>query len=63
MNPQKQITQESRTSRYNLSVRHPSKWRLIDTLLASPMRLHRYRLLSRKMLENAAHEIDRGRCE
>jgi len=63
MNPQNPGTQESRTSRYNLSVRHPSKWRLIDTLLATPMRLHRYRKLSHRMLEDATREIDRGRCE
>lgn len=63
MNPQNTCTQESRTSRYNLSVRHPSKWRLIDTLLAPQMRLHRYRKLSHRMLEEATREIDRGRCE
>lgn len=63
MNPKNQNTQESRTSRYNLSVRHPSKWRLIDTLLATPMRLYRYRNLSRQVIEEAAREIDRGRCE
>jgi len=63
MNTPNESTQESRTSRYNISVRHPSKWRLIEKLLASPMRLHRYRTLSHRMLEDVAREKRFGECK
>ncbi|NQV86783.1 MAG: hypothetical protein HQ492_06870 [Woeseiaceae bacterium] len=58
MKSQDQCRQESRTSRFNLSVRSPSKWQILDTLLASPMRLHRYRALSNRMLEEVTREKD-----
>jgi hypothetical protein len=63
MNTQNENRQESRTSRYNFPVHHPSKWRLIEKLLASPMRLHRYRTLSHRMLEDVAREKYCGDCK
>ena len=54
--------QESRSPRFNLPVQHPSKWRLVlERVLASPMRLHRYRALSVRMLEETLDTIDCGR--
>ena len=59
-----QTLQESRSSRFNVPVHHPSKWSLIfERLLASPMRLHRYRTLSVRMLEDTIDKIDDGRCK
>jgi hypothetical protein len=56
--------QESRSPRFNVPVHHPSKWSLVlERLLASPMRLHRYRSLSVRMLEDTIHQIDDGRCK
>ena len=56
--------QESRSPRFNLPVQHPSKWSLVlEHLLAAPMRLHRYRSLSVRMLEDTIDTIDRGRCK
>jgi hypothetical protein len=52
---------ESRSARFNVPVRHPSKWSLLlERLLASPMRLHRYRHLSVRMLEDTFDQIDCG---
>jgi hypothetical protein len=54
--------QESRSPRFNLPVQHPSKWRLVlERLLASPMRLHRMRALSVRMLEDTLDTIDCGK--
>jgi hypothetical protein len=48
---------ESRTARFNLPVRHPSKWSvLVDHVLASPMRLHRLQDLNRRIAEDAIRE-------
>ena len=56
--------QESRSERFNLPIRHPAKWRiLMDLLLSSPMRVHRYRNLSAKMFEDTVDEFDCGSCE
>ena len=73
MNPQNQhnsplanhaASQESRTSRFNLPIRHPAKWRfLLDQLLSSPMRLHRYRTLSARIFEDTMDKIDGGHCQ
>lgn len=53
--------QESRTSYRNVPVRHPSLWRFFaDLLLSSPMRLHRYRNLSVRMLEDTLKTLDDG---
>ena len=61
MNSENQYNQESRSSRFNLPVHHPSKWSfLLDHLLASPMRIHRYRNLSMRMVEDALDEHDCG---
>ena len=62
MNPQqKHASQESRTARSNLPVRHPARMRLFaDLLFSPPTRLHRYRDLSRRMFENS---VDAADCE
>lgn len=53
--------EESRTPRFNVPVRHPSRWAvLLDTVLASPMRLHRYRDLSRRIVEDTMRGQDCG---
>ncbi len=53
--------QESRSSRFNLPVRHPSKWQLVlDQLLSSPMRIHRYRNLSNRIFLDTMDEKDCG---
>jgi len=55
--------QESRSTRFNVPVQHPSKWSLIlERILAAPMRLHRYRALSVRMLEDTVDKIDCGSC-
>ena len=55
---------ESRSPRFNVPVHHPSKWSLLlERLLASPMRLHRYRSLSVRMLEDTMDKLDCGRSE
>ena len=55
---------ESRSPRFNVPVRHPSKWSLLfERLLASPMRLHRYRHISSRMLEDTIDTLDRGACK
>ncbi len=56
--------QESRSQRFNLAVRHPAKWRFfLDLLLSSPMRLHRYRNLSIRIVEDTMDELDCGGCK
>ena len=56
--------QISRSPRFNLPVTHPSRWQLLlDQLLASPMRLHRYRDLSRRIVEDTMLEKDCGSDE
>jgi len=54
---------ESRTARFNLPVRHPALWRfLADQILSSPMRIHRYRILSARIFESMVKEIDHRNC-
>lgn len=54
---------EGRTARFNLPVcRRPRLRRLLDLLLAPPMRVHRYRNLTTKMVETTLDDLDRGRC-
>lgn len=56
--------QESRSERFNLPIRHPAKWRfLLDLLLSSPMRMHRYRNLTTRMFEDTMNDVDCGTCE
>jgi len=51
------VPQISRSPRFNLPISHPSRWHiLLDQLLASPMRLHRYRDLSRRIVEDTMVE-------
>ena len=60
----KSAIKESRTPRFNVPVRHPSTWSLmLERVLASPMRLHRYRNLSVRMLEGTIDTIDCRHCE
>jgi len=55
---------ESRSPRFNVPVRHPSKWSLLlERLLASPMRIHRYRQMSVRMLEHTVDKLDCGNCK
>jgi len=54
---------EGRTARFNLPVRHPALWRfLLDQLLSPATRIHRYRNLSARMLEDTMREMGDGRC-
>ncbi len=56
--------QESCSERLNLPIRHPAKWRfLMDLLLSSPMRIHRYRNLTTRMFEDTMNDIDCGSCK
>jgi hypothetical protein len=58
------VLQESRSERFNLQVHHPAKWRfLLDLLLSSPMRIHRYRNLTTRMFEDTMNDVDCGGCE
>lgn len=58
------VLQESRSERFNLQVHHPAKWRfLLDLLLSSPMRIHRYRNLTTRMFEDTMNDVDCGSCE
>jgi len=55
---------ESRTSRFNLPVRHPALWRFVlDQLLSAPLRLHRYRVLSGRMYEETIRKLDSRGCQ
>ena len=63
MNARHQYRHEGRTARFNLPVSRPSKLlRLLDSLLAPPARIHRYRHLSVRMLEDTLDTVDRQRC-
>ena len=56
--------QESRSVRFNLPVRSPSRWRLLRELLFSaPNRIFRYRLASNRMLESAIRTLNREDCQ
>ena len=56
--------QESRSARFNLPVRHPSRWALLrEVFFSSPNRTHRYRILSHRMLETTIRKMNRGECE
>ena len=57
MNSKNHCNIESRTARFNVPVQHPSRWSVLaDIVLASPMRIHRYRDLSRRIVEDALCE-------
>ena len=54
---------ESRTPRFNLPVLHPAPWRFIaDVVLSSPLRLHRMRNLTVRLVEDTLDELDRRHC-
>lgn len=59
-----EVTHESRSARFNVPVRHPSKWALLHDVLLSPLNhTLRYRVLSGRMLEKTIRELDRGDCQ
>ena len=63
MKAQPKCTREGRTPRFNLSVCHRSKLRrLLEPFIAPPTRLHRYRTMSVRMIEDTLDKIDKGRC-
>ena len=54
---------DSRTARFDLPVRHPALWRfLFDQLLRPALRLHNYRHLSMRMLEDTLDELNCETC-
>lgn len=58
-----QCTHEGRTPRLNMPVCHHSKWRrLLEPFIAPPTRLHRYRNLSVRALENTLDDLDCKKC-
>ncbi len=64
MNAINQCQHESRSPRFNLPVSHPPKWRvLLGPLLSAPMRLHRYRDFSRRIVEDTLNVKDRADCD
>ena len=63
MKARHQCTREGRTARFNLPVCHHSRFRrLLEPFIAPPTRLHRYRTMSVRMLENMLERMDDGRC-
>lgn len=55
---------ESRTARFDLPVRHPALWRFVaDQLLGPAKRLHDYRQLSVRMLEDTLDELNGRSCQ
>ncbi len=57
MTTQIHSNKESRSERHNLPVCHPSIWRVIvDQILAPATRLHHYRDLSRRIVEDTMYE-------
>ena len=54
MKSKNKLLRDSRTARFDLPVRHPPLWRFLLDLLAGPaVRLHRYRRLSERMLDDS----------
>jgi hypothetical protein len=63
MKARHKYTHEGRTARFNLPVSRRSKFlRLLDSLLAPPARIHRYRHLSVRMLEDTLDNVDCKPC-
>ena len=59
-----QCPQEVRTARFNIPVCHRSlPRRLFDRLVAPSLRLHRYRNLSARILEDSLDRMDGRRCK
>lgn len=64
MNSKNHCNIEGRSARFNLPVQYPSRWSvLVDRILASPMRIHRYRDLSRRIVEDVLYEKYCRRCK
>ena len=54
---------ESRKARFDLPVRHAGLWRFVaDQLLGPAKRLHNYRRLSVRMLEDTLDDLNGGSC-
>ena len=63
MKARHQCSREGRTPRFNLPVcRHSPFRRLLNSFMAPPTRLHRYRDMTRKILEHELDKLDGGRC-
>ena len=63
MKTRQHCAKEGRTARFNLPVCHRSTFRrLLDPILAPPIRLHRYRTMSTRMLEKTLDDIDDRHC-
>ena len=63
MKARQKCTSEGRTERFNLPVCRDSKLRrLFASLIAPPIRVHRYRNLSAEILEDTLKKLDGKRC-
>ncbi|MDJ0751446.1 MAG: hypothetical protein QNJ11_18320 [Woeseiaceae bacterium] len=59
-----QCTTEVRTARFNFPVSYRSlPRRLLDRLVAPSLRLHRYRNLSARMLQDSLDKMDSRQCK
>lgn len=57
------VVKEGRTSRFNLPIRYTSiRHFLKDQVFAAPMRMHHYRELHAKAVEDMFDDIDCGSC-
>jgi len=57
-------TRQCRTARFNLPIKAPGVWRfLFNQLFAPAMRLHRFRTMSTRMIEEALDQVDGRRCQ
>lgn len=64
MNACQQCPREVRTARFNFPVSYRSlPRRLLDRLVAPSLRLHRYRNLSARVLEDSLYNLDSRRCK
>ena len=63
MTARQQCPREARTARFNVPVSYRSlPRRLLDRLVAPSLRLHRYRNLSARMLEDSLDRMDSRQC-
>ena len=64
MNVCHQCPQEVRTARFNIPVSFRSlPRRMLDRLVAPSLRLHRYRNLSARILQDSLDTLDGRRCQ
>jgi hypothetical protein len=63
MKAHRNCTHEGRTERFNLPICHRASFsRLFNSLLGPPSRIHRFRHLSVRMLEDTLDSMDYKRC-